>query len=84
MFRVQGDDEKAIAIALPNDFCQELVDYVSKDSKIYLSEGTFEITSDFIRYMEGPYEPNKMPELLSKAESTIEKMLSLAKLIENN
>ena len=82
IFRVQGDDEKAIASALPNEFCQELVDFVSNDPKIYQRNGSFEITSDFICYMEGPYEPNKMPHLLSKAEPMIEKMLSLAKLLE--
>jgi Zn-finger nucleic acid-binding protein len=83
MFRVQGEDEKAVVETLSDDFRKNLVDFVSKGLKIYTRNGKTEVTSNLISYSEGPYEPDKKPKLMDKSEPIVQELLKLANLLES-
>ena len=64
IFRVQGQDAKAIARYLDDEARKLLLEFASGRRSIYNLMGSLEITSSGVVYIEGPYTPQGMGDVV--------------------
>lgn len=81
-FRVQGDDEKTIAEHLNTNARELLISFSKNEKSIYSKTGSLEITSSGVVYVEGPYIPNSINDVVEKSKSLVGELIQMADAIE--
>ena len=82
IFRVQGQDEKNIAKHLDDEARKLLLEFSKARRSIYIRSGSLEITSSGVVYIEGPYTPHGMGDIVEKSMPLINELVEIAGKIE--
>ena len=82
IFRVQGQDAKAIARHLDDEARKLLLEFASGRRSIYSLMGSLEITSSGVVYVEGPYTPHGMDDIVERSMPLINELVEIADKIE--
>jgi Zn-finger nucleic acid-binding protein len=82
IFRVQGQDAKAIARHLDDEARKLLLQFATGRRSIYSLTGSLEITSSGVVYIEGPYTPHGMDDIVERSMPLINELVEIAGKIE--
>ena len=82
IFRVQGQDAKAIARHLDDEARKLLLEFATGRRSIYSLTGSLEITSSGVVYIEGPYTPHGMDDIVERSMPLINELVEIAGKIE--
>ena len=82
IFRVQGQDEKNIAKHLDDEARKLLLEFSRARRSIYIRSGSLEITSSGVVYVEGPYTPHGMDDIVERSMPLINELVEIAGKIE--
>ncbi len=82
IFRVQGQDAKAIARHLDDEARKLLLEFATGRRSIYSLTGSLEITSSGVVYVEGPYTPHGMDDIVERSMPLINELVEIADKIE--
>jgi len=82
IFRVQGQDAKAIARHLDDEARKLLLEFATGRRSIYSLTGSLEITSSGLVYIEGPYTPHGMDDIVERSMPLINELVEIAGKIE--
>ncbi len=82
IFRVQGQDAKAIARHLDDEARKLLLEFATGRRSIYGLIGSLEITSSGVVYIEGPYTPHGMDDIVERSMPLINELVEIADKIE--
>ena len=82
IFRVQGQDTKAIARHLDDEARKLLLKFATGRRSIYGLIGSLETTSSSLVYIEGPYTPHGMDDIVEKSMPLINELVEIAGKIE--
>ena len=82
VFRVQGENEGSIAEHLDEEARKRLLAFVEADRSIYNRPGSLEITSSGVVYVEGPYAPDNITDIVAKSTPLIDELVQIADKIE--
>ena len=82
IFRVQGQDEKNIAKHLDDEARKLLLEFSKGSRSIYHRSGSLEITSSGVVYIEGPYTPEGMGDVVERSMPFISDLVEVADKIE--
>jgi len=82
IFRVQGQDAKAIARHLDDEARKLLLEFATGRRSIYSLTGSLEITSSGVVYVEGPYTPHGMDDIVERSMPLINELVEIAGKIE--
>ena len=82
IFRVQGQDAKAIARHLDDEARKLLLEFATGRRSIYILIGSLEIISFGVVYIEGPYTPHGMDDIGERSMPLINELVEIAGKIE--
>jgi len=82
VFRVQGENETAVAKHLDQAARESLLAFSKGDRSILGVAGYLEITSFCVAYVEGPYIPETVSEVVERSKPFIDELLQIAEKIE--
>ena len=82
IFRVQGQDTKAIARHLDDEARKLLLKFATGRRSIYGLIGSLETTSSSLVYIEGPYTPRGMDDIVERSMPLINELVEIAGKIE--
>jgi len=82
IFRVQGQDAKAIARHLDDEARKLLLEFATGRRSIYSLTGSLEITSSGVAYIEGPYTPHGMDDIIERSMPLINELVEISAKIE--
>ena len=82
IFRVQGQDAKAIARHLDDEARKLLLQFATGRRSIYSLTGSLEITSSGVAYIEGPYTPHGMDDIIERSMPLINELVEISAKIE--
>jgi len=82
LFRVQGQDEETIARHLDTRARQSLLSFAKSGTSVFGRTGSLEITSSGVVYVEGPYVPSSIGDVVERAKPVIEALVNIADDVE--
>lgn len=82
MFRVQSEEEAAVARHLDEAARQALLSFADGGRRIGGKTGSLQITSSAVVYVEGPYGPNSPDDVVARAEPLIAELVDIADKVE--
>ncbi|MFO7898012.1 MAG: zf-TFIIB domain-containing protein [Planctomycetota bacterium] len=82
MFRVQGEDEAAVAGHLDAPAREALLSFAGGEHSICGKTGSLQVTSSAVVYVEGPYGPDSIDDVVGKSKPLIDELVDIADKIE--
>jgi Zn-finger nucleic acid-binding protein len=81
-FRVLGADASAVAAHLDNAARQSLLSFAEGGKDISGRTGSLEISSVGVAYVEGPYDPDGISDVVGRSKPVIDELVDIAEKIE--
>ncbi len=81
-FRVQGENPESVARYLDPAARAALLSFVRIGPSILGKQGSLEVTSSAVVYVEGPYDPNSPEDVVGRAGRIIELLVNIANKVE--
>jgi len=82
VFRVQGENETTIAKHLDEAARESLLAFRKRGASILGETGSLEITSSGVAYVEGPYIPDSVSNVVERSKLVIDQLVQIADKIE--
>jgi Zn-finger nucleic acid-binding protein len=82
LFRVRGENDEDVASHLDSDARDALVSFAGEKNSIYGRSGDLDITSSSVVYVEGPYPPITLSNLVEDSRSLVLELVAIADKVE--